>query len=144
MLGHDAVPPTANQGCAAGTYKPAYGNQIGLCLSCPAGFYSEGVGATSQSECEACPLGSYGESPGLSSATGCAECPAGTYGSAQGEGAFNELQRGGGGRVGIPCKTRRRGELGEKDAFILGLMGTHLSRLISNAYRTRADSISRG
>ncbi|CAM9696987.1 unnamed protein product, partial [Hapterophycus canaliculatus] len=74
----------ACEGCAAGTYKPAYGNQIGLCLPCPAGHFSEEIGATSQSFCEACPLGSYGESPGLSSEAGCVECSAGTYGSVQG------------------------------------------------------------
>ncbi|CAM9498761.1 unnamed protein product [Scytosiphon promiscuus] len=70
--------------CAAGTYKPAYGNQVGLCLPCPVGLFSAITGATSESDCEACPLGSYGESPGLPSAIGCAECPAGTYGSAEG------------------------------------------------------------
>eukprot|EP00903_Cladosiphon_okamuranus_P019408 g17844.t1 len=70
--------------CTAGTYKPANGNQVGMCLPCPAGYFSEAIGATSQSDCQACPLGFYGESTGASSVASCVECPAGTYGSVQG------------------------------------------------------------
>ncbi|CAN0361085.1 unnamed protein product, partial [Ectocarpus sp. 12 AP-2014] len=74
----------ACEGCAAGTYKPAHGNHIGLCLPCPTGTYSDTVGATSQSFCEKCPVGFYGGSYGLSSVTGCVACPAGTFGAVQG------------------------------------------------------------
>lgn len=90
---HDRT-PTTKQGCTAGTYKPAYGNQDGMCLPCPAGFFSEAIGATSLSDCEPCPLGFYGESIGASSAASCAECPAGTYGAVQG----------GGGALRVPTK----------------------------------------
>lgn len=98
-------PAIMKKDCAAGTYKPAYGNQIGLCLPCPAGTYSDTVGATSQSDCKECPLGFYGASYGLSSVTGCMECPAGTFGAVQGGRRLRSFGRhpNGGGLGGCVC-----------------------------------------
>lgn len=81
---YDTPENRATQACVAGTYKPAYGNHITLCLPCPTGSYSEAVGATSSSICEDCPLGLYGDSYGASSVSGCTECPSGTYGAVTG------------------------------------------------------------
>jgi hypothetical protein len=70
--------------CPAGTYKPAPGNDLSLCLLCSPGLYSSEVGQSDAQTCVACPTGHYSTLSGASSPIECSACPSGTFGELSG------------------------------------------------------------
>lgn len=63
--------------CGPGTY----GDWSSGCTKCPAGTYSNVIGATTSATCSACSAGTYSSSAGV---TVCAACAAGQYGPSTG------------------------------------------------------------
>lgn len=68
--------------CPRGRYGETAGLTSLLCTApCPAGKYSDMIGARTVDDCKLCPQGRYGSSVGLVSRACTAACPAGRYSS---------------------------------------------------------------
>lgn len=64
--------------CQAGTYVSERGWQRRGCTPCPAGTFSNMMGAVSVLNCSLCPDGFYSGAPGMTSASACQQCQVGT------------------------------------------------------------------
>ena len=63
---------------------------VHACAFCPAGYFSEGFGMSSNATCKSCPPGMYVERAGATSRGECVACPAGKYGMSSVEGSSKQ------------------------------------------------------
>ena len=82
--------------CPTGGYCESEGaaSELMAFTACPAGTFSGGRGATSNSTCMGCPAGTFSPFPGATVVDKCKPCPQGTYASSMGAAECTQCEAG--------------------------------------------------